>query len=451
MENKISPSRRYALDVLLKVNAGCSVEEGFQQSSLKNISKLDSQLAFELVHGVLRTRGQLDWLINKFAKIHFSKISLQLLEILRLSFYQLLFLDKIPPFAAVYEGVEMAKKISSRGGEKFVNAVLRQLLRNKDILPWPKPDDSILNYLSVIHSHPKWLVKRWLDRFGKEDTEELLKWNNLIPLLTVRINSSLIQKTNFIDICEEKEIKVKQSNIIPDAFIIEKPPAVYELPGFNEGWFIVQGESAQIPVEILDPQSGETILDLCAAPGGKSVQTAWKMKNHGRIVAVEKSKKRMNYLIENLKRCKTAIVEPLLFDSRELLANKYGSFDRILVDAPCSGTGVLGKRVETRWQKKDSDIKRHAKLQLELLKKAAHLLKVGGVLVYSTCSLEPEENEEVISYFLNTHPNIKVVPPSSEITAGFKTVFQETPFYHWQSLPQLQKMDGFFITRLEKS
>lgn len=426
LAHNVAPARYHAFKILGKINQGFSLEESLNQTDINTLIEADKRLTYELVHGVLRNRGKLDWLISKFAKGGFSSVSPPILEILRLSLYQILFLERIPSFASVNDGVNLTKGVLGHKQGSFVNAILRQIIRQKDSLPLPDPDNNTTAYLSVIYSHPKWLINRWLDRFGKEDLIKLLEWNNQIPPLEVLVNP-----------------------LLENSFSLDNITNIKEIPGFKEGWFIVQGGSAQIPAIILNPRPEERVLDICAAPGGKTIQMAWLMKNKGKIIAVESQKNRIDRLKENINRCNATIVEPVLCDGRRLNPERYGLFDKILVDAPCSGTGVLRKKIETRWQKKEKDIKRHAQLQKELLQSALKLLKPGGSLVYSTCSLEPEENIDVISYILRSHPEITAAAPEENIAHLFKDMIVAAPFPHLQILPHIHNMDGFFITQLQ--
>ena len=450
LAHNVAPARYNAFKILGKINQGVSLDESLNHTNINILTENDKRLVYELVHGVLRNRGKLDWLISKFAKGGFSSIAPPILEILRLSLYQILFLERIPSFASVNDGVNLTKGVLGNKQGSFVNAILREIIRQKDSLPSPKPDDDIAAYLSVTYSHPKWLISRWLDRFGKNDITKLLEWNNQIPPLEVLVDPLAVTCDKFANDCIEKKITATKNRIIENSFLLDTITNIKEIPGFQEGWFLVQGSSAQIPAIILDPKPGERVLDLCAAPGGKSVQMAWIMKNRGQIIAVESQKDRMAKLLENINRCNATIIEPVVLDARRLTPETYGLFDKVLVDAPCSGTGVLRKKIETRWQKKEKDIKRHAQLQKELMRAATKLLKPGGVLVYSTCSLEPEENIDIISSVLRSHSEITATPSEENIAHQFKEFIAATPFPHWQVLPQHHNMDGFFIARLHR-
>lgn len=470
---KAESGRRLTLKVLEKMSSGKSLEDLFSCLFPKRLEDKERRFAFELVHGVLRNREKLDWIVLKLTGKKLSWISPPILDVLRLSLYQILFHDRIPLYAVVNEGVKLAKEVSGQKGGGFVNAILHRFIENKKnillllerLLQKELREENFTGCLSVNYSHPKWLIERWLKRYGESNTIALLKWNNQISPLEINVNNLLISPHEFLAACNNNGIMLAESSHLPGLFIIKEfnktaeacatkeSYKITDFLGFKEGWFFVQGESARIPALILDPKSGEDVLDLCAAPGGKSIQMAILMKNQGRILAVERKKERMEKLLENIKRCKAAIVEPVIEDARTLKPDKIGLFDKILVDAPCSGTGIIRKKVEIRWQKTLKDIKRHERLQMELLEAAINLLKHNGVLVYSTCSLESEENQDIITAFLSRHQNIVIdsLPTSClHLAEQFKMFTYKEPFLHWQVFPFKDNMDGFFITRLRK-
>lgn len=365
--------RFLALKILEKVQRGKFAQDLLEE--VTDISPRDRALLTQLVYGTIRYQGALDRLIPPNTP-QIPRI------ILRLSGYQLFFLTRIPQYAIVNESVELAKQFGTKKSSGFINAVLRNWCRNP-----PEIKDK--------YSHPDWLVKRWIKLFGEEETERLCEFNNQIPPIIVRINT--------LKPIPDGVFKQFEKTIYPLGFRIKKP--LMELVGFKEGMFQVQDISSMYIVDLLDVKPGMRVLDLCASPGGKTCHIAQIMQNRGEIIAVDVSKEKVGLIEENCNRLGVKIVKTVIADGREL---QLGEFDRLLVDAPCSNTGVLRRRIEARWRLKPSDFKRLANLQLELLENAGRQLKQDGRLVYSTCSIDPCENEEVAEKFLGKHPDFEL-------------------------------------------
>lgn len=358
--------RSLAFKILQKVEKG-----NFAQDLLEEVSDItdrDRSLLTQLVYGTIRYQGALDKIIPPNNPL-VNRI------ILRMAGYQLFFLSRIPKYAVVNESVELAKEFSTTKTSKFINAVLRNWCRHP-----PKITDK--------YSHPDWLVKRWENLFGKEDIEKLCKFNNEIPPIIVRKNTlRSIPK----GVLEQLEVTSH-----PLGFVLKKPI------GFKDGYFQAQDISSMYIVDLLDVKPGMRILDLCASPGGKTCHMAQLMQNKGEVIAVDVTKEKIKRLEENCERLGVTIVKTVVSDGKQV---DLGKFDRILVDAPCSNTGVFRRRLEVRWRLKPSDFQRLAKIQLELLENASRQLKLDGKLVYSTCSIDPIENEGVIEMFLKKHSN----------------------------------------------
>ncbi len=385
------------------------------------LSPLDRALCQELVYGMVRWQGTLDWLVARKTGGRTQNISLRAL--LHLGLYQLFWLQRIPDHAAVHETVELAKSLGFGPPAGFLNAVLRGYIRQREptekLLEDLKQTDAAAGY-----SHPKWLVERWQSRWGKSQTAQLLEWNNQPPPIYARLNELKTDAARLTDRCQQEGLEFEER-----AWDWTEPRLVYELRrhpplatlgSFQDGWFYVQDPSTLLAVRQLDPQSGETILDMCAAPGGKTTHIAQRMGNRGLAAARDNQPERLKLLEENCRRLGATCVE---------LAAAPGPFDRILIDAPCSNTGVLRRRIDARWRVQPEEIKRLSKAQSALLSQAATELKPGGVLVYSTCSLEQEENEEVVRRFLEKHPTFKLVNER-------------------QLLPFIEGVDGAYVATL---
>ena len=367
----------------------------------------DRGLAQELAFGAVRWQAALDWLITRKTAGRPQKAPLQIL--LRLGLYQMFWLDRIPDHAAVHETVEMAKQMGFGPQAGFINAVLRGYLRERD------QTEKALEQLKLIQpalgfSHPDWLCARWQMRWDDEKLRQLLIWNNTPPRTFARVNALRATADALRREWEKEGVAARlfSCDWAGDTLIyeLESHPSLAALPSFQQGLFYVQDPSTLLAGRELNPQPGETVLDLCAAPGGKTTLMAQLMQNRGRIVARDHAPDRLQLVEENCARLGVTCVEtagPSAPDSRSSTV-----FDRILVDAPCSNTGVMSRRVDLRWRIRPGEIDRLRGAQLELLRGAAEQLRPGGTLVYSTCSLEPEENEEVVKLFLAERAEFKL-------------------------------------------
>ena len=394
------------------------------------LSPVDRGLCHELVCGVVRWQATLDRLIaRKTDPAREQRPALK--NLLRLGLYQIFWLDRIPPHAAVHETVEQAKRSGYGSQAGFINAVLRSYLREADeirkILADMKTSQPALGW-----SHPEWLVEKWRRQFGDEKTRQLLEWNNTPPKTFARVNTL---KTDAAKLVERwREENVECDFITRDwigenlAFELKSHPPLHSLGSFRDGGFYVQDPSTLLAPVLLAPQPGETILDLCAAPGGKTTFIAQQMNNEGKIFACDLDPNRLKLVKENCARLGVTCVEVTQISK---LKTENSKFDRILLDAPCSNTGVLRRRVDLRWRIQAAEIERLRATQLALLNQAALQLKPDGVLVYSTCSLEPEENIEVVKAFLAAHPDFKLETES-------------------QLLPFVDGVDGAFVAKLQR-
>jgi 16S rRNA (cytosine967-C5)-methyltransferase len=364
------------------------------------LSSQDRALCQELVYGVVRWQSTLDWLVARKTSPRTQNIAIRAL--LHLGLYQLFWLDRIPDHAALNETVELSKRLGFGPRAGFINAVLRGYSREREktrqALEALKKSDP-----PVGCSHPSWLVERWQANWGMEHTATLLAWNNQPPPTFARLNALKSDAAKLMARWRQEGVGFVERQWDwtgpGSVFEISSHPSLAELGSFQEGWFYVQDPSTLLAVRQLDPQPGETILDLCAAPGGKTTLIAQRMGNRGRIVARDNHPERLKLLEENCRRLGATCVET---------SPASGLFDRILLDAPCSNTGVLRRRVDLRWRIQPAEIERLSKAQATLLSKAAPELKHGGRLVYSTCSLEKEENKGVVETFLATHLDFRL-------------------------------------------
>ncbi|MGV3754093.1 MAG: 16S rRNA (cytosine(967)-C(5))-methyltransferase RsmB [Verrucomicrobiota bacterium] len=399
--------REIALRVLRRCELSDEYTEYLLDSELsrQRLSGPDRGLVQELVYGIVRARATLDWLIDRKTDGRPQKSDLR--QLLRLGLYQLFWLDRIPDHAAVHETVELAREFGYGPQAGFINAMLRGYGREKEatqqLLAELKISDPAIGW-----SQPAWLVEKWQQRYGTEDTQKLLAWNNSPPPTFARLNTTRTNAEKII--LQWREEGVEYDFFARDwldehlMFRLKSHPALETLPSFRQGLFYVQDPSTLLAVRLLDPQPGERILDACAAPGGKATFIAQKIGSSGLVVARDVSEPRLKLIKENCTRLGFTTVETDLADEPKL---KF-RFDRILVDAPCSNTGVLRRRVDLRWRIRAEEIERLRVQQQELLRKAAAQLAPKGTLVYSTCSLEPEENRDVVNAFLETERGYKL-------------------------------------------
>jgi 16S rRNA (cytosine967-C5)-methyltransferase len=373
----------------------------------------DRRLCMELVYGVVRWRAALDWLIGRKTGNRAQKPTLQ--NLLRLGLYQIFWLERIPDHAAVNVTVELAKRLGFGPQAGFVNAVLRGFLRESDatrsLLDELRATQPALGY-----SHPEWLVQRWEARWGRTPTVELLDWNNSPPKTFARVNTLKVDPATLLPVWRDENVEYDfvqrgwlEENLV---FELKSHPPLNRLKSFQDGLFYIQDPSTLLAVRELDPKPGETVLDLCAAPGGKLTYIAQLMKNEGRLVGYDTSADRIKLVTENCARLGVTCVERFSAQTNPSGSDSFGigpdRFDRVLVDAPCSNTGVMRRRVDLRWRVTSEEITRLRNNQLQLLRRAVALVKPGGTLVYSTCSLEPEENSEVVNVVLAENPWLRL-------------------------------------------
>lgn len=400
----------------------------------------DKRLLNELVHGVLRNQSKLDWVLTGFYHGQYSKVAPNVRNALRVALYQILFLTRIPHHAAVNEAVEFVKKYRGQRLADTMNGLLRNIARNVENIRYPLATNDELQYLSVVHSHPTWIVKRWHARYGFEETESLCKANNMRPFLTLRPNPLHIDYKQFVDEIVEVGIDYRRCFYMRDYVTVRNLPNIRHSRLFTEGLFTIQDESAGLVGDLLAPKPGETVIDLCSAPGGKALHAAEHMQNQGRIIAVDKYDVRLNLISQSAERNGVTIIEIQEGDATEITMEPA---DKVLVDAPCSGLGTLSKKPDIKWKREMEDIQKLMVTQRAILDNAARLVRPGGVLVYSTCTIEPEENQLVIKDFLAKHSEFTLehagqyLPPRVVDDEGFLATF-----------PHKHRMDGAFGARL---
>ena len=402
----------------------------------------DKALLFEIVHGVIRWMGRLDWVLNGFYKGQFSKAIPNLKNGLRVALYQIMFLDRIPDHAVVNEAVEFVKKLQGQKPADLTNAILRNIIRSKAQIRYPDPAEDLPGYLSAYYSHPSWMVKRYLERFGREETEKLLNTNNEKPFLTLKINPLKTTPEEFKKLLNSVNLRYNMGKYLPEFFQLQNLTNITAWEYFVQGYFNIQDESAGLACKLLDVQPGMRVLDLCAAPGGKTAYLAGLMQDQGEIVAIDRYESRLQIMRKNMERLGITSVKTIEVNALEY--NGTG-FDRVLADVPCLGSGTLSKKPDIKWKKDLFDLRRINQTQYEIINKAAQMVKPGGILVYSTCSIEPEENGEVVKRFLKEHPEFILKNAAEEFPGE---IVDENGFI--QTLPQVHHTDGAFAAKLIK-
>jgi len=401
-----------------------------------------------LTYGVFRWRGKLDWVIRQFSKIPLEKIELETLNILRLGLYQILFLSRTPASAAVNESVELAKRIRGKGGAGFVNALLRSSIRQKDEIYYPDIAEEAALHISINQSHPLWLVERWVKEMGVEETLNICTFNNRISSLTLRTNTLKMNRKDLLEKLRQKELEPFPTTYSEEGIVLKDPPPTSELPSIKEGLYIIQDEASQLVTAVLDPKPGERILDGCAAPGGKTTHIAQKMENQGEIYALDLGQGKLDLIEEMCQRSGIKIVKTIKGDAAQPLPILRGlKFDRVLADVPCSGFGTLRRNPDLKWRRGEGDIKRLSELQFSILKNLSVYVKEGGVLIYSTCTIFHEENEDVVEKFLEGHPEFQLDRMDKVLPEKYHTFIQNRYF---KTFPPKDEMDGFFVARMIK-
>jgi 16S rRNA (cytosine967-C5)-methyltransferase len=405
------------------------------------LSIQDKALLTEIVNGTTRWMGKLDWVLTGFYHGEFDKCLTPIKNAMRIALYQIMFLNKIPHAAAINESVEIIKRIKGDKSAGIVNGVLRNITRNLDNIRYPNPEEDKVWYYSVIYSHPKWLVKHWMDIMSEEQLELFLQANIARPILTLRVNTLKSSVDIISQWLDEHSISYTLSELHKNSIFVSSLRDISSSDIFKEGLVTVQDSSASMAALLTHAQPGMTVIDLCAAPGGKSFYVAEQMNNKGSVLALDKYEAKMRFLSEGAQRLGIDIIQPIIADATSF---QHEQVDIVMADVPCSGFGTLSKKPDIKWKRDQTDIARLIPLQREILNHAASLVKPGGVLVYSTCTIEPKENQENIEWFLEQHSEFylddagKYLPSEICFDGYMKTI------------PGTCATDGAFAARLVK-
>ncbi|MCB0333036.1 MAG: 16S rRNA (cytosine(967)-C(5))-methyltransferase RsmB [Bdellovibrionales bacterium] len=405
----LQSARKLAWEILSKVEGGSSLLELSLPETLQRsgLEIRDQKLAEKIIKGVLEERSHLEDHLAQCLTGKLRKLSKRVQTILRMGAYQILFLERVPHEVVVNESVKLAKQVTDRHQANLVNAVLRKLSTHQE-----KPKELQLDTVEQIAkslSHPEWIIKRWIQQIGKDETIALCNQNNRQWPLYARANTLRCSPKELLEVFQNERVRAHNTEFESSCLIIEHlPMPLTELTSFQNGLFIIQDISSVLMASVLEAKPDETILDLCSAPGGKTTLLAAHMKNTGSILAVDVSPERLKKVEENCARLGVTNTKTLCCDARTLTTESL--YDRILIDAPCTGLGTLGRKKDLRWNRKEEDLHKLQELQLQLLNHASTLLKPSGVIVYSTCSIDSSENEDVVDAFLLNHTDFSREP-----------------------------------------
>lgn len=415
-------------------------------NDIKNIEHKYYSIYRKSVLGVVENLMYIDWIINHMSKTSTKKMETEVLFTLRLAVYQLFFLENSYENIVVNESVEHIKKIVNIRASKFVNAVLRNIIRNKNNIIDDMKKLPFKEYLCVKYSYPEWLVLKWIEQFGREQIEDVLIANNSEAPLTLRVNSMKTSRDELINILQNKGMIVHKSEYLDKGIIIENPSEIDKSDEYRNGLFSIQSESSMLAGQVLNPTENSLIVDLCAAPGGKSLNAAEMMNNTGKIISRDIYNNKISLINKEKLRLGINNITVETFDATKLDDNLVGKADYCIVDVPCTGLGIIRRKPEIKYNKLESDLKTIPKIQYEILENASKYLKENGELIYSTCTVNKEENINIINSFLKHNKNFTTVDISNESKNNFDT----SSSGYIEIYPHLHHMDGFFIAKLKR-
>jgi 16S rRNA (cytosine967-C5)-methyltransferase len=449
----VTTARTISLDILNTLGQGNNTLDNILDEVLSHhtfLTKKDRALLQAIVYGVLRWQARLDFIIAHFSATPLKRIDPKVMNILRLGLFQIIYLDRIPVWAAVNTSVEMAKSVKKPYVVRFVNGLLRNAAKNYQQVSYPDANRDPVSALAIEKSFPDWLMKRWINRFGLENAGLLCDAVNTIPPLTIRCNTLKTDRNTVLK-CIEKDVeRAECTPYSPVGISLSNPKrSLPKIKAFEDGMFQVQDEAAQLVTYLLHPQPDETVLDACAGLGGKTGHIAQMMKDRGTLIAMDNTEKKLLRLMSEMHRLGISSVRTRVHDLNDPNDDKSTrKFHRILLDAPCSGLGVLRRNPDAKWRIKESDLIRQSKRQAIFLDHLAHLIKLNGTLVYCVCSTEPEENEAVVKGFLNTHRNFAIENRSEGLPEKARPLLTDNGYL--KTFPHIHNMDGFFAVRMKR-
>lgn len=438
--------REVALTILEKIEKDQAYSNLLLNQMIKkyDVTGKDTALLTEIVYGTIQRKLTIDYFLSHFLQKR-KKMDLWVQLILRMSVYQMVYLDRVPDHAIIHEAVAISKKRGHKGISGLINGVLRNIQRNG--VPSLESIKDKAERLAIETSHPVWLVKRWVNQYGQEQTRRLCESNLVAPSITARVNCSITNVDDVIEQLKEEGVSAKRGRLSIDSVEVERGNLVHTNL-YKKGLITIQDESSMLVARALSVSANQTVLDSCAAPGGKTTHIAELLQNTGKVISVDLHAHKVKLIDDQVRRLHLSNVETVVSDSR-LLHTKYHeqNFDRILVDAPCTGFGVIRRKPDIKYAKNEEDIYKLAKIQMEILESVAPLLKNGGYLVYSTCTIDRDENESVIKKFIELHPDFKEEPLQNHLPDKVGSYIRGGKL---QILPHYFDTDGFFIALLRK-
>ncbi|SHH09677.1 16S rRNA (cytosine(967)-C(5))-methyltransferase RsmB [Tepidibacter thalassicus] len=438
-------AREVALNAIYDIEnkglySNIGVNKYLKNSNLKDV---DRGFATEIIYGVVENRYFLNYVIDKFSSIKSNKLSSYVRIILQMGIYQILFLDSVKEFAAVNESVNLAKKYHKKASG-FVNGVLRNIVRNQEKIKYPDKNKDLIKYFSVKYSYERWIIENWINNFGEEFTQDLIEANSEKPNLYLRTNTLKISRDELIKKLKNYGIECEKVKIVEEAIMVKNLKNIENNKMFKKGYFQVQDISSMIIGHIINPNKNSRILDVCSAPGGKATHLATLMENTGQVVARDIFEHKLKLISENVKRLGLNNVKVEKFDALNIDEKNIGKFDYVLVDAPCSGFGIIRRKPEIKYKTK-KEVLNLPQIQKNILKNSSKYVKKGGLLVYSTCTIEDRENIEIINDFLKENDNFELEPISN-----IKIDLENQEKGYIKLYPHIHGMDGFFIAKIRK-
>lgn len=438
--------RSQVLETLKKIFKDKSYSNIVINNDMKNIDHRYLSLYRKSVLGVVENLIFIDWIINEVSSTKTKKMELDVLVVLRLAVYQLFFLDSSHENAVVNESVQHIKDKGNIRASKLVNAVLRNILRSKEQLLEKMNKLPFDEYLSAKYSYPMMLVKKWKSQFGKDKVEEVLIANNVEAPLEIRVNTLKISRDELIEIFDKKGMSPRKCKYANKGIILDNPFDIDKLNEYKSGLFSIQSESSMLSVQVLNPKEGSLLVDMCAAPGGKSLNAAEIMNNNGKIISRDVYKGKLPLIEKEVKRLGVSIVETQEYDATKLDETLIGKADCVIADVPCTGLGIIRRKPEIKYKNTEEGLKNIGKIQYKILENASKYLKPNGELIYSTCTTEKEENIEHINEFLNKNKDFILMDISNNVNEIFKTAKEG----YIEIYPHIHHMDGFFIAKLKR-
>ena len=440
-------AREQISELLTAIEKDQSYAQLVLKQALKDIELKDKSFITEVVYGTLKYRLKLDYIINNFSKTQVQKMKPLIRNIIRMSVYQMFYLDKVPVSAIINEAVNIVKKRKFGNLSGFVNGVLRAVDRNKDNIVYPNKEEDFVSYLSIMYSMPDWIVKDWLLTYDSETVEKICTALNERARVCIRVNTLRAHREQVKEALQKEHVLCEAGALLDEALYLKNLDNLQDLTSFKEGLWTVQDESAMLVAHVLDPKPYDKVLDMCSAPGGKSIHMAELMENKGQIISADVHEHKLELIQKNAKRMGIDIMMPVLQDGTLMNAEFIGAFDKILLDAPCSGLGIMKRKPDIRYNKTPQDLKEIVLLQKKIARNAASYLKEEGRLVYSTCTLSKEENEEMVHY-IESELNLELCDITYAVPEILRPYIKHKGAL--QILPFAAGTDGFFIACFKK-